>query len=124
MFGIPPHRRGGVFVAVSMEWACYEAIRLLYVPSPLVFVYLSGIYKSCFDDTGWVSMVDCTENLLMTLGLFPAFREGHMKHTCGYAKFYCHHRGFIVTFLTGVFPCLESCWVVCYHPKGYLRSRP
>lgn len=65
-------------MTVPLWWPYYDASRLSYVPFPLVFAYLSGIYKACSDDNGRVSMIAHTERLLMTLACFFATnQDGH-----------------------------------------------
>lgn len=69
VFGVPPQLCGKVFVAVRFWWVYYEGIRLLYVPTPPVFAYHSGMYKASSDNPDCL-MIARTENVLIPLACF------------------------------------------------------
>lgn len=82
---------------------------LLHAPSLLDAAYHSGIYKACSDDTNLVSVIVCTENLLMTLACFFATcHEGDLNHTFGLAQFDFLRRGCIVPLAAGISAALDS----------------
>lgn len=76
---------------------------MLYVPSPLVFAYLSGIYKACEEDRVRVTMITRTEDPLMKLEcFFAASRDGRSKHSFWFAQFDWRQASLITLFPGGV----------------------
>lgn len=74
---MPPARSSDLFMLVSGSWLLHGDTRLLYVPTPPVFSYCTGIYMNRLDDEGRVEITARTENALMTTGcFFAAFQNG------------------------------------------------
>lgn len=75
----------------------YESSRHLYVPTPPVFAYCSGLYKAGGNNRDRVIGIAKTENLVMLLASFlSACDYGHANHSFGYLQFEGHDGGFIV----------------------------
>lgn len=79
----------------------------MYVPSPLVFLYLSGIYKACSNDAGRILMIARTQNLTMTLEMFGACSSFHPSRKCENAQSKFHQFGFNVSVPMDMFNDLD-----------------
>lgn len=77
-----------VDVAIWLSWCYYDGSRLLYIPSPPGFVYLSGIHKACPVNACRVPMIARTGNLVMKLAFFfVACCDGYLSHTLWYSQY-------------------------------------
>lgn len=109
VFGIQPQSQDELFVAVPLWWNYYEASRLLYIPYPLVFTYLSGIYKHCSSEASRISMISRIENLFMTLACFvAACCDGYLSHEFRCSPFDRHHGEFIAPLMKDISADLDN----------------
>lgn len=103
MFAVLPTRRGKIFVSVFGWCSRYDDLRFLYVPSPQVFSYCTGIYKDCQVKNWRVEFIARMENALMTMGcLLAACRIGSASHLFGHTQFGHHCNSILVLLQTGV----------------------
>lgn len=93
---VVPVIRATVFVSALDRWSRYEPTRLLYVSTPQVFSYCTGVYRNCLDGNGHEEMISRAEKELMSMDcFFTACCNGSPSHSFGYPQ--CdHHRGGIL----------------------------
>lgn len=90
-------------MVVLFRWDYYQARRLSYSPSLLMFAYLSSICEACSNNARGVSMIVGTEIILMTLSSFLViFGEGGLSLTFRYLHCDGNLAKFIVPLRTGV----------------------
>lgn len=65
-------RRTKVFVQTTRWDYRYNSSRRLYVPTPLVFSYCTGLYMSSRDDNGQVEVFARMENTSVTMARLNA----------------------------------------------------
>lgn len=74
-----------------------------------MFAYLNGIYKAYSNETGIVSMIEHTENHLVTLAcFFAACNEDYSRYRFGHAQLKTQQGVFIVTLYTSIWADLDA----------------
>lgn len=105
---VPPASRGKVQVSVVGRWWCYDYTRLLYVPTPPVHSYCTGIYKNQRNDKRRVETITRTEDAFMTMGcVFAACWNGKFSHSLGHVQSDHHRGGNLVSLPTGSWKTLR-----------------
>lgn len=102
-FSVPLARRQELILLVCGWYLRHDAMRLLYVPTRLLFWCSTGIYKNCRDVKRSIQMIKRTEKTLMTIGgFFAACRNDNSSDLFGHVLF-DHHRGSVpIPFSTDV----------------------